>query len=268
MELFYRKYGQGIPLIIVHGLYGASDNWIPIGKFLAKYFKVFLIDQRNHGRSTHSDVHDYDAMVGDLLKFTKAHDIEKAILIGHSMGGKTAIHFARKYPEKIIKLIVLDIAPKSYLQIAKENIFELDHYSILEAMKAIDFSKINNRNDVGKKLGETIKNEGICQFLLKNIKKDKDKQLGWRINVNALLLNLDKILDKPHIDAGRNSDRIFNLQVLFIRGADSGYVLDADMEAIRKIFPKVVMKTIDNTGHWLHAEQPKKIVSTIMDFLK
>jgi len=140
MKLFFRKFGEGAPIIIVHGLYGASDNWVTVGRRLAENFEVFLIDQRNHGRSPHSSEHNYKLMLEDLYEFIETQNIEKAILIGHSMGGKTVMHFANQYPEKVSSLIVLDIAPKSYIEIAKENKSEINHLGILKAMKSIDFA--------------------------------------------------------------------------------------------------------------------------------
>lgn len=272
MELFYRKYGEGAPLIIVHGLYGASDNWVGIGRRLAESFEVFLIDQRNHGRSPHSPEHNYDLMVEDLHEFIDAQSIEKAILVGHSMGGKTVMHFAKKYPEKLSALIVLDIAPKSYVQLAKEQFSknnaknrQLSHYHILKAMKAIDFLLVKTRKDVDAELALTIKDLRVRQFLLKNIHRAKDNSLSWSINVASLYNNLDEIMNgglEP------NSEQITGFPVLFVRGADSNYIKDEDMEQIESIFPYAELETIDKAGHWLHAEQPEKLLSLLVDFLE
>jgi len=269
VELFYRKYGEGVPLIIVHGLYGASDNWVSIGRQLAKNYEVFLIDQRNHGRSPHSSEHTYDLMVEDLYEFIDVHDIEKAILLGHSMGGKTVMQFAKKYPEKVDALIVLDIAPKSYAQAAKKQEpdnrkGQIGHYSILKAMKNIDFSLMKTRNDVDTELASTIIDLRIRQFLLKNIYRAKDNSLSWRINVDVLYNNLDEIME-GEIDTG--FEQIIGFPVLFVRGADSSYIQDSDIEQIKRIFPYAELETIDDAGHWLHAEQPDKLVSLIVDFL-
>ncbi|RLD75988.1 MAG: alpha/beta hydrolase [Bacteroidetes bacterium] len=267
MELFYRKYGEGVPIIIVHGLYGSSDNWVTIGRHLAKNYEIFLIDQRNHGHSPHSAEHNYELMVNDLHEFIENQNIEKVVLIGHSMGGKTVMHFANQYPEKVSNLIVLDIAPKSYLQIAKENKSEINHHGIIKAMKSIDFSLINNRKDVDRELEKSIKNIRIRQFLLKNIHRNKDNSLNWSLNINALYNNLDKILNGIDANSHTSGVSITGFPVLFIRGGDSNYITDEDLEHIETIFPYAELKTIDNAGHWLHAEQPQKLVSLIEKFL-
>jgi len=267
MELFYRKYGEGVPIVIVHGLYGSSDNWIAIGRRLAENFEVFIIDQRNHGRSPHSESHNYHLMVGDLFEFLEKHNLEKAILIGHSMGGKTAMFFAHQYPEKVSGLVVLDIAPKSYVQIVKENKLEISHHDILKAMKSVDFSVINNRNDVDLELEKSIKDRKVRQFLLKNVHRNKDNSFNWNLNIDALYKDLDEILNGTDTDFYHSGDTITGFPVLFIRGANSKYILDEDLESIEAIFPYAELKTIDNAGHWLHAEQPVKLVSFIIDFL-
>ena len=265
MELFYRKYGEGAPLIIVHGLYGASDNWVSIGRRLAENFEVFLIDQRNHGRSPHSPEHNYDLMVDDLYEFVEKLNIEKAILLGHSMGGKTVMHFAKRYPERVSALIVLDIAPKSYVQVARQQSGQISHYHILTAMKSIDFSSVKTRKDVDAELSLKIKDIRIRQFLLKNIQRAKDNVLSWRINVDALYNNLDVVMN-GELDADNES--IVGFSVLFIRGSDSNYIEDEDMNRITKIFPYAELETIENAGHWLHAEQPNKLISLIVNFLE
>ena len=267
MELFFRKYGEGPPIVIVHGLYGSSDNWVTIGRHLAENFEVFLIDQRNHGRSPHSKSHNYLLMVSDLHEFLEKQEIEKAVLVGHSMGGKTVMHFAHQYPEKVSGLIVLDIAPKSYVQIAKENKSEISHYSILKAMKSIDFSEISKRKEVDKVLGKSIKSMKIRQFLLKNIHRDKDNSLSWSMNIEALYNSLDEILNGMDKDLYHTGDAVTGFPVLFIRGGNSKYILNDDLERIETIFSYAELKTIENAGHWLHAEQPQKLVSLIVEFL-
>ena len=144
MELFYRKEGNGPPLVIVHGLYGSSDNWINIGKRLAEKHTVYMLDQRNHGRSPFADSHTYNDLRDDLTEFFEQHKIEKATLLGHSMGGKVAIWFAADFPEKVEKLVIADITPKNYLLLNDDSQFYL-HQNILLAMQEIDFSKIYNR---------------------------------------------------------------------------------------------------------------------------
>lgn len=262
MKLFYRKYGEGVPLIIVHGLYGASDNWVSIAKVLADNFEVYLIDQRNHGRSPHSREHNYRLMVNDLYEFLEGQNIDKAILIGHSMGGKTVMHFAKEYPEKVEALIVLDIAPKSYIELSKKA--SIHHYLILNAMRSIDFSKVTSRKDIEMQLAESINDERIRRFLLKNIHRDQNNSFSWSLNVEALYQNIDEIMNGELLPP---QEPISGFPVLFIRGADSNYILDKDIEKIHAIFPYAELKTIENAGHWLHAEQPEKLLKIIYAFL-
>ena len=262
MELFYRKYGEGAPIIIVHGLYGASDNWVSIAKQLAKHYEVFLIDQRNHGRSPHSSEHNYHLMVHDLYEFIEKQEIEKAILIGHSMGGKTVMHFSYKYPEKTDALIVLDIAPKSYVSLSKKA--SIHHYLILNTLRNINFNNIKNRKDVDIELAKTIEDERIRMFLLKNIHRDKENHFSWSLNVKALYNHIDEIMNGELLP---NKEPITGFPVLFIRGANSNYILDEDLEKIREIYPFAELQTIQNAGHWLHAEQANKLIKIITEFL-
>lgn len=262
MELFYRKYGEGVPLVIVHGLYGSSDNWVSIAKVLAADFEVFLIDQRNHGRSPHSTEHNYKLMVQDLYQFLENKGIEKAILIGHSMGGKTVMHFAKEFPEKVEALIVLDIAPKSYVELSKKA--SIHHYLILNAMRSIDFSQIKSRKEIDNQLAENIEDERIRMFLLKNIHRDKNNNFSWSLNVEALYQNIDEIMNGELLPS---EDAITGFPILFVRGADSNYILNEDFEKIHTIFPYAEIKTIKNAGHWLHAEQPEELIRIIKEFL-
>ena len=266
MELFYRKMGQGAPLIIVHGLYGASDNWVSIGRELGEYFEVYIIDQRNHGRSAHSDQHDYEHMKQDLLEFMDAREIYQAILLGHSMGGKTVMNFAMEYPERVSRLIVADIAPKKYDQAAKDE-KTLNHFQVINALRDVDFSKMANRQDVDKELAKTITFDRVRQFLLKNVHRSKDGILSWSLNVDALYSNMDKIVDGFEIEEFKNGNGIVGFPSLFIRGGASDYILDSDFELIKTIFPYSDVETIPKTGHWLHAEQPDQFLKIINNFI-
>lgn len=264
MELFYRKKGTGPPLVIVHGLYGSSDNWINIGKRLAEKYTVYMLDQRNHGRSPFADSHTYDDLRNDLEEFFEQHQIKKATLLGHSMGGKVAMWFAADFPEKIEKLVIADIAPKNYLLLKEDSQFYL-HQNILLAMQEIDFSKIKSRNDVDDFMAEKIDNVRIRQFLLKNISKDKEtKQYKWRINADVLYNHLEEIVSG--VDKNWLNDRIpiFSYPVIFIRGMKSKYILPEDEILIKKIYPDAKIVDIPEAGHWLHAEQPQKFMRAVM----
>ncbi len=264
MELFYRKEGSGSPLVIVHGLYGSSDNWVNIGKRLAEKHTVYMIDQRNHGRSAFSGSHTFNDMRDDLFEFFEKHGIEKAILLGHSMGGKVAMWFAADYPERVEKLVIADIAPKDYLLLKNDSQFYL-HQNILLAMQEIDFSKIKTRGDVEDFLSLKIDDERICQFLLKNVAKDKSRhQYKWRVNAKVLYDHLDEIVsgvNKKWLD-----DRIPILAypVIFIRGMKSKYILPEDEILIKEMYPDATIVDIPGAGHWLHAEQPKLFMKAVM----
>jgi esterase len=267
MNLFFREEGEGFPVVIVHGLYGSSDNWLTVAKKLSSGYKVYMIDQRNHGRSPNSEEHSYEAMKNDLAEFFDQQKIEKAILIGHSMGGKTAMFYAADYPERIEKLIVVDIAPKDYFLLNDESQYYL-HNNILRAMIELDFSKIESRKQVENFLNERIDNSSITQFLLKNVCRNKEnQQYGWRLNVSVLYDNLDGII--KGVNAHSFDDRlpIKNYPVLFIKGANSNYILPEDFGSIRRIYPEAAIVEIPNAGHWLHAEQPQLFMEAVLYFL-
>ncbi len=264
MELFYRTEGSGSPLVIVHGLYGSSDNWLNIGKRLAEKHTVFMIDQRNHGRSPFSDEHTFDLMKADLAEFFEKHKIEKATLLGHSMGGKTAMWFAADFPEKVEKLVVADIAPKDYLYQKEDSQFYL-HQNILLAMQDIDFTRIKSRNDVEDHLAEKIDDQRIRQFLLKNVEKDKKSKLfQWRINVKVLYESLDEIVSGVNKSWFDDRIPITAYPVIFIRGMKSKYILPEDEKLIKEIYPDATIVDIPDAGHWLHAEQPELFMQAVM----
>lgn len=263
MKVFFRKIGNGQPLIILHGLYGSSDNWISIAKLLSDKYTIFLIDQRNHGHSDFSNSHTYDDMCDDLSDFFKEQQIAKATVLGHSMGGKTAMWFAAKYPKKIEKLIIADIAPKNYLQIGNKSQIYF-HRTILQAMKNVDFSTVNSRKDVDAKLTESIKDKKIRQFLLKNVATNKEpREYQWRLNVNVLDKYLDEIIGGVDHKLLEKFAPITNYPVTFIRGLLSDYISDNDIIDIKQIYPKAQFIDIPNAGHWLHAEQPELFVESI-----
>jgi pimeloyl-ACP methyl ester carboxylesterase len=263
MEMFFRKLGSGPPLIIIHGLYGSSDNWLTIGKELARDFEVYLVDLRNHGNSPHTDRHTYSLMKLDLLEFLDRHDIEKAILIGHSMGGKVAMVFAAEFPERIKSLVVIDIGPKSYHSLKDYSSQANDHMNILIGMQSIDFSKVKTREDVDIQLSSFIKSSEVRNFLLKNIRRERDNIFSWKINVPVLIKELPSVLEglDPKITG------ITGFPVLFVRGGNSDYLLDEDFPEIKNFFPSAEFVTIPDAGHWLHAEQPELLLKALRNFL-
>ncbi len=261
MELFFRKYGEGPPLIILHGLYGSSDNWVSIGRKLAENFEVFLIDQRNHGRSPHSSEHNYQILKEDLIGFMNKQSIEKAIIIGHSMGGKMAMFFAADYPERISHLIVADISPRSYKTTNSAQL--LAHNTIIKAMYNIDIYGITSREDIDIILAKSIPEPRIRQFLLKNIKRSKDNEYSWSLNIKTIKNELVNIMD----GLNENQTEITGFPILFLKGENSDYILKEDEKIIQKIFPYADLETIPNTGHWMHAEQPEIFIKKITDFI-
>ncbi len=264
MELFYRKEGNGPPLVIVHGLYGSSDNWINIGKRLAEKHTVYMLDQRNHGRSPFADSHTYNDLRDDLTEFFELHNIEKATLLGHSMGGKVAMWFAADFPEKVEKLVIADITPKNYLLLNDDSQFYL-HQNILLAMQEIDFSKIKSRNDVDDFMAEKLDNRQIRQFLLKNVAIDKDtKQYRWRVNAEVLYDYLEEIVSGVNKNWLDDRIPIISYPVIFIRGMKSKYILPEDENLINEIYPDSRIINIPEAGHWLHAEQPEKFMQAVL----
>lgn len=251
-------------MVILHGLYGSSDNWISIGRALADDFEVYLVDQRNHGRSPHDDQHNYEAMRNDLLDFLTDAGLDRIILAGHSMGGKTAMCFAANFPGRVEKLIVVDMAPKSYRILIRKEV--PSHYDILKAMKEVDFTRISGRREVDRMLAPVIKQRRIRAFLMKNLGKTDDNRYFWKLNLNVLLRDLDNIMGDINENCFEPGAVPGSLPVLFIRGENSPYILDRDMDIIKKIFPSAELETISGAGHWLHAEQPEAFIDVLRRF--
>lgn len=252
MELFFRELGQGSPLIILHGLFGSSDNWYSLSKIFSEKYKVYVVDQRNHGQSPHDSEHNYKALTDDLNKFIEDHKIEKPIIIGHSMGGKTAMNFAIRFPEKLSKLIIVDIVPKAY---------PVHHDSILEGLNAIALNQLESRGQADEILSQYVPEPAVRQFLLKNLARDKDQNFEWRINIPVLEAHLDDM------GAALQYEGKFEGSTLFIVGARSKYFEPGDDVVIKSYFPKAVIETL-NTGHWVQAENPKDFMETVYNFVK
>ncbi|WP_036152004.1 alpha/beta fold hydrolase [Maribacter forsetii] len=245
--------GEGKPLCILHGFLGMLDNWKTLGaQYAENGFCVHLIDQRNHGKSFHSPDFNYDILADDFLNYLDAHDIENTALIGHSMGGKTAMQFACTYPERVNKLIIADIAPKYYPP---------HHQEIIDGLNAIDTTNLKSRKDADEQLKKHLSNPGIRQFLLKNLQRNDDKKLCFKFNLEVLSDKMEEIGDNI------NSSDSFNGQTLFLRGDKSEYVTNNDFDIIQRHFPKATVETIDNAGHWLHAENPKQFFEKSITFL-
>lgn len=269
MKLYYREEGKENKqtIVIVHGLYGSSDNWLTVGKKLGKKHHVYMIDQRNHGRSPNADDHSYEAMTQDLAGFFDEHHIAKAIVIGHSMGGKTAMYFAADYPEKIDKLIVADIAPKNYFELEEKGQYYL-HQHILESLKEVRKHQFETREEIADFLSLKLDNKGLVMFLLKNVHRNKQtKKFDCRINVDVLYDHLDEVISGVNYRWMEDRMPILNYPVLFIKGEKSPYISDEDEKKIKEIYPEAQITTIPDAGHWLHAEQPKLFMQALERFI-
>jgi esterase len=264
MELFFRKYGNGPPLFILHGLYGSSDNWVTIARALSERFSVYLPDQRNHGQSPHCDRHDYESMSQDLFELTRELKINKLFLAGHSMGGKVAVNFAMKWPEMINALIIIDISP--FRTSDPERKFYLEHMHILESILSTDLSKIASRTEADATLGKKIESEKIRSFILKNLQRTTEGAFTWKMNVKSLYDNLNKIVDGLPIPT-RETESVTGFPVTFIKGEDSEYLQTKDLVSILKLFPGAEIITVKNAGHWVHAERPDAIIEILLNQL-
>ncbi len=253
MILHSNIIGDGKPFIILHGLFGMGDNWKTLGRrFSERGYQVHLVDQRNHGRSFHSKTFNYNVLADDLKKYCDCHRLEDLVLLGHSMGGKTAMQFVSKNPEMVSKLIVADISPKFY---------PLHHQEILKAFSALDFSIVKTRKIADEVISKYIRDLGVRQFLAKNLYWKYQGELSLRINLPALIENIEEV--------GKALDEkdVFNGDTLFLRGEKSGYIGIGDKDLIKKHFPNATTENINNAGHWLHAENPKDFYNVVMDFI-
>lgn len=266
MILNYRKTGQGHPLIILHGLYGSGENWLTIAKGLSSVCEIILVDQRNHGHSFHSGIHDYQAMSNDLLNLMDHLQIPSANILGHSMGGRTAMRFSAEFPGRVTGLIVADISPRSYTDPLLDAGHQEFHGNILQTLSELNIQEIHSYGQADEMMAPGIPDKRIRQFLLKNLERNSDGGFRWLLNIPALIVNLDKINQgiEEFLEEGNPVTRF---PVMFIRGDQSDYIQQEDIQMIRKIYPLAQMVTIKNAGHWLHAEQPAFFISVVKRFL-
>lgn len=252
MQLNYKTFGSGEPLIILHGLLGSLDNWQTLAREYGENFTVFTIDQRNHGRSPHSEEFSYDILANDLLNFMYENHIFNAHILGHSMGGKVAMQFALEHSDMVNKMIVADIAPVSYPP---------GHDIIFEALLAVDLPAINSRKEVEDVIEQYIKDFGVRQFLMKGLTRSDNNGFQWKFNLKSLWANYNGII------SNFASDRQFEGEALFIKGAKSAYVKDEYLPEIEKYFPNYTLESIPDAGHWLHAEKPAEFLEKTRRFL-
>lgn len=252
MKLFYRKLGSGKPLIILHGLFGMSDNWLTIARRIARKHTVYMPDQRNHGQSPHSDTFNYDVLAGDLAAFIDEKGFDQVRLIGHSMGGKVSMKYAMNYPDRVEKLVVVDIAPRSY----DSGRFDM----FFKGMTRIEPGRVKSRTAVDEHLAGTIKNSAIRQFLLKNLKREEDNSFSWKVNLSAIQRNIGLILQ--NID----DDGVFKGDTLFVSGGKSDYIIASDHPAIKRMFPLAEIVTIPSASHWIHSDAPEEFCGHLRRF--
>lgn len=254
MQLYYKEIGLGEPIIILHGLFGSSDNWLTFSKKLSENgFKVILVDLRNHGRSPHDGIHNYDAMAGDLKELIDNLNLSQPTVLGHSMGGKAAMKFAVKFPDSISNLIVVDIGPKYY---------KPHHHKYLAALNAVPIHTLNSRAEAETAIAPLIEDFAERQFLMKNLSRKEDGGFEWKMNLKVLEDQID------NIGEGMDANHKFRKPTLFVKGGKSNYIKEDDTIMMKWIFPHSKLIEIQNAGHWVHAEQPDELLESVVEFLK
>ncbi len=256
MEILHSKiFGENLsstPLLVFHGLFGMLDNWGSFGKDMGELLPVHLIDLRNHGRSFHSDSMTHDDLANDIANYMDHYGIQKAHVLGHSLGGKAVMQFAIKYPEKVDKLIVVDISPKAYPP---------HHQGVIKALESVDFNTVGSRSDVEAVLTQYITERSTIQFLTKNLYWDEDKKLNWRFNLKTLSEKYNEFV------ANAIKFGVFEGNTLFISGEKSNYILPQDEFGIKQQFPKAKVVTVKNAAHWVQADNPQEFARVVKQFL-
>lgn len=254
MHLNYKKYGEASEtIIIIHGFLGSLDNWHTLATEFSKDYTVYTVDMRNHGKSPHTENHNIKLMVNDLAEFMEQQNIPSAHIIGHSMGGKVAMQFAFDQTDKVEKLMVADIAPRQYKR---------GHDSVIEALRAVDFTKVTKRKDAEDIMMHLVPDFGTRQFLLKNLTTSYSGGYKWRVNLNVLDRDYEEIIKPIEYDG------VFLKPALFLRGELSTYIKPSDELEIQEHFINAQIETISGAGHWLHAENPKEFYEKVIRFLK
>ncbi|HEY3404090.1 MAG TPA: alpha/beta fold hydrolase [Ohtaekwangia sp.] len=258
MKLFFREYqpansDKGQTLVILHGLFGSSDNWLTQARLLSNLgYRIFTVDLTNHGQSPHTDSFDYPSMVDDLAEFLKEQNLNNIVLLGHSMGGKVAMNFVMAHPDVIAKLIVVDIAPRPY---------NLEHYTIVDGLNAIGIDSLTSRNEADEKLSAYVPEADVRQFLLKNLQRKAEGGFSWKINLPLITKQL------ANIGVDLQFQGTFAKPTLFIRGRRSSYIRDEDRNRITALFPNSKLETME-TGHWVQAEKPQEFVDIVQQWLE
>lgn len=252
-KLNYKILGEGDPVIILHGLFGMLDNWQTFGKELAKHYTVYLVDQRDHGRSPKTDAFTYELLAEDIKETMDEHWICSSRLIGHSMGGRTCMHFAMQYPDMVDQMMIVDMGVKTYTG---------GHEEIINALLSVPIDKVQSRGEVDKLLQKKIQDSSVRMFLIKNLTRNPDGGYEWKMNLPLLASNYDNIM--KGIDASQKSD----VDCLFVKGERSDYILPEDMDGIKSIFTRAQIETIDFAGHWIHAQRPEELLKMTQNYFR
>ena len=252
LTLHHKVFGQGPALLILHGLFGSLDNWVSHARTLSEEYSVYLIDQRNHGKSPHTDEWGYAAMAEDLHDFMDQHGIMQGHLLGHSMGGKTVMQFAGEYPERIDHLIVADMGIRQYPP---------HHEHILAAIRSLQLPELNSRKEAKEMLEQQIDEQSIVQFILKSLGRNDAKNFRWKFNFDVIDANYHEVL------APINNHFPYEGKTLFLSGSESKYVRETDHQDILEQFPEAQFEVIGGAGHWLHADKPSDFIQSVKTFL-
>ena len=263
----YRCMGEGQPLVILHGLYGCGDNWMGIARKLSATWRVWMPDARNHGHSAFKNTHTYRDLSEDVLDFIRDNSIDRPVLLGHSMGGKTALHFAVNHSDKISGLIIVDIAPVNYSLLADYSQGIIDHLNIMEALYRLELNSSLSRPDIDACLKPAIPDPLLRGFLLKNLCRTKNNNgWEWKINLKILRSFLPEILNGMDNFIPENIPA--SLPVLFLKGGKSGYIGSREVDYISRNMPYIKIKTCPDAGHWIHADDPEWVVEAITNYEK
>jgi esterase len=248
VDLFHRTAGEGRAIVVLHGLFGSCDNWGTIGKTLSADHHVVLVDARDHGRSPHTDEVSFPLMAEDVHALVEKLGLTDIVLVGHSMGGKTAMTFAQRWPQLLKHLVLIDIGPRQY---------PIDNQApIIDALQTSDLATKRTRAEVEAHLTARIPEPGVVAFLMKSLYWKAPEELGWRFNVPVLARDIGHILRA--IDPAT-----VRVPTLFVRGGKSDYIQREDIPAIKEQFPRARIETVDFAGHWVQAQAPDEVLQLI-----
>lgn len=250
-KLNYKVFGEGEPVVILHGLFGMLDNWQTFAKKLAENYMVYIVDQRDHGKSPHTNEFKYNLLAEDLKTFCEDQWIHQARFIGHSMGGRTCMHLALQYPDLVSQMVIVDMGVKTYTG---------GHQDIIDALLSVPIEKVKSRSEVDQLLAKTITDKGVRLFLMKNLSRSKEEGYRWKMNLQLLAREYANIMK------GLDQNNWSDVDIQFIRGSRSQYIVSDDVDGIQSIFPKANIQTVDDAGHWIHAEQPQALLELISDY--